>query len=122
MASRRTTLLSPPDPGQLVEVRQRRFVVTEVEKSVLPPHPAYDGSERAHFPVPLSTTGLVHGLNETKQGVRYTLNETARRDVLGRLLKLNRERYAEEVAQGLHSKQKTGGRRQKAQNLEESRG
>ena len=26
-----------PDPGQLVEVRQRRFVVTEIEGSVLPP-------------------------------------------------------------------------------------
>ncbi len=40
----------------------------------------------------------------TKQGVRFTISEAARRDVLGRLLRLNHERYAEEVAQGLHDK------------------
>ena len=39
--------------------------------------------------------------------MRYTIHEAARREVLGRLLKLNHERYAEEVAQGLHDKGKT---------------
>ena len=47
---------------------------------------------------------LGHGSHPTKQGVRYTISEPARRDVLQRLLKLNHERYAEEVNQGLHSK------------------
>jgi hypothetical protein len=47
---------------------------------------------------------LGHGFHETKQGLRYTISEAARREVLGRLLKLNHERYAEEVAQGLHDK------------------
>ena len=47
---------------------------------------------------------LGHGFHETKQGVRFTLSESARREVLVRLLKLNQERYAEEVAQGLHDK------------------
>src|SRR5437763_16473512 len=47
---------------------------------------------------------LGHGFHETKQGVRYTISEGARREVLGRLLKLNHERYAEEVAMGLHEK------------------
>ncbi len=47
---------------------------------------------------------LGHGFHETKQGLRYTISEAARREVLGRLLKLNHERYAEEVAQGLHEK------------------
>ena len=47
---------------------------------------------------------LGHGFHETKQGMRYTISEEARREVLGRLLKLNHERYAEEVAQGLHEK------------------
>jgi hypothetical protein len=47
---------------------------------------------------------LGHGFHETKQGLRYTISEEARREVLGRLLKLNHERYAEEVAQGLHDK------------------
>jgi hypothetical protein len=48
--------------------------------------------------------GLGHGFHETKQGIRYTISEAARREVLARLLKLNHERYAEEVAQGLHDK------------------
>ena len=45
-----------------------------------------------------------HGFHETKQGTRFTISEAARREVLARLLKLNHERYAEEVAQGLHAK------------------
>jgi hypothetical protein len=47
---------------------------------------------------------LWHGFHETKQGLRYTISEAARREVLGRLLKLNHDRYAEEVAMGLHEK------------------
>jgi len=49
---------------------------------------------------------LSHGFHETKQGVRYAISEAARREVLARLLKLNHERYAEEVKQGLHEKKK----------------
>jgi hypothetical protein len=49
---------------------------------------------------------LGHGFHETKQGVRYTISEPARREVLTRLLKLNHERYAEEVKIGLHEKKK----------------
>ena len=49
---------------------------------------------------------LDHGFHETKQGVRYTISEPSRREVLSRLLKLNHERYAEEVKQGLHEKKK----------------
>ena len=51
---------------------------------------------------------LGHGFHETKQGVRFTISEPARREVLQRLLKLNHERYAEEVRQGLHDKKKGG--------------
>ena len=47
---------------------------------------------------------LGHDFHETKQGIRYTISEAARREVLARLLKLNHERYAEEVRQGLHEK------------------
>jgi hypothetical protein len=50
---------------------------------------------------------LDHGFHETKQGVRYTISEPARREVLQRLLMLNHERYAEEVKKGLHGKKKT---------------
>jgi len=47
---------------------------------------------------------LNHGFHDTKQGLRYTLSEAARREVLDRLLELNHQRYAEEVAAGLHDK------------------
>jgi hypothetical protein len=50
---------------------------------------------------------LDHGFHETKQGIRFTISEPARREVLQRLLKLNHERYAEEEKQGLHGKKKT---------------
>jgi hypothetical protein len=39
---------------------------------------------------------LHHGFRETKQGLRYTISETARRDVLDRLLALNHQRHAQE--------------------------
>jgi hypothetical protein len=39
---------------------------------------------------------LGHGFHETQQGIRFTLSETARREVLGRLLKLNHRRWEEE--------------------------
>ena len=49
---------------------------------------------------------LAHDFHETKQGLRFTISEAARREVLDRLLALNHQRYAEEVAQGLHDKKK----------------
>jgi len=57
---------------------------------------------------------LGHGFHETKQGIRYTISESARRTVLDRLLALNHERYAEEVKAGLHEG-KAKGRRMKAE-------
>ena len=39
---------------------------------------------------------LAHGFHQTKQGIRYTISEAARRTVLDRLLALNHERYAAE--------------------------
>lgn len=52
---------------------------------------------------------LGHAFHETPQGLRYTISEPARREVLGRLLALNHERYEAEVKAGLHKKK--GGRR-----------
>jgi hypothetical protein len=49
---------------------------------------------------------LGHDFHETKQGTRFSICEVARLELLARLLKLNHERYAEEVAQGLHDKGK----------------
>jgi hypothetical protein len=47
---------------------------------------------------------LEHDFHETKQDVRFTISEPARREVLQRLLTLNHERYVEEVKQGFHGK------------------
>jgi methylase of polypeptide subunit release factors len=48
---------------------------------------------------------LGHGFHQTKQGIRYTISEAARRTVLDRLLALNHERHAqEEAAAGASSK------------------
>lgn len=42
---------------------------------------------------------LGHGFHEAKQGIRYTISEAARREVLARLLALNHQRHAEEEAE-----------------------
>lgn len=39
---------------------------------------------------------LGHGFHEMAQGIRFTVSESARREVLSRLLKLNHERHEEE--------------------------
>lgn len=41
---------------------------------------------------------LGHNFHETKQGVRFTISEAARREMLDRLLALNHQRHAEELA------------------------
>jgi hypothetical protein len=54
---------------------------------------------------------LAHGFHETKQGLRFTISESARRMILDRLLALNHQRYEEEVAAGLHDKKAGTGKR-----------
>jgi hypothetical protein len=44
-----------PDPGQLVDVRQRRFVVTEVRKSAVPVDLLRPGLNQAQHLVTLSS-------------------------------------------------------------------
>jgi hypothetical protein len=47
---------------------------------------------------------LGHGFHPTKQGVRFTFAEEARRTVLDRLLRLNHERHAAEAIAGINEK------------------
>jgi len=54
---------------------------------------------------------LGHGFHETKQGIRYTICEPARVEVLDRLLALNHERHEEEVKKGLHDSGKKGNKK-----------
>jgi hypothetical protein len=49
---------------------------------------------------------LGHGFRETKQGIRYTISESARRTVLDRLLVLNHQRHVAEGLAGLHKKKR----------------
>ncbi|MEU0078795.1 type IIL restriction-modification enzyme MmeI [Micromonospora tulbaghiae] len=51
--------------------------------------------------------GLDHGFHKDGSHLRYTIGPNIQREILKRLLALNHERYAEEVAMGLHDK-KTG--------------
>jgi hypothetical protein len=48
--------------------------------------------------------------HETKFGTRFTIAPHPRQEILDRLLELNHERYAHEVAAGLHAKPKSRGR------------
>ncbi|WP_069874889.1 Eco57I restriction-modification methylase domain-containing protein [Streptomyces malaysiensis] len=45
---------------------------------------------------------LDHGFHETDQGTRYTIGLVVRTEIIDRLRELNHERYAGEVAAGLH--------------------
>ena len=63
-----------------------------------------------------SDLDLGHGFHATKQGERYTLSESARRTVLDRLLALNHQRHAEELAAGLHEKGSKKGTKPRSHN------
>ncbi|MCY7990738.1 DNA methyltransferase [Bacillus haynesii] len=58
-----------------------------------------------------SDLNLEHGFYNTKQGVRFTVSEGIRREVLNRLLKLNQEYYEKEVMQMTQKKGKSKKRR-----------
>jgi len=45
-----------------------------------------------------------HDFYETKQGIRFTISEASRFEIVKSLLELNRQRYQEEVNNGLHDK------------------
>ena len=56
-----------------------------------------------------------HGFHQTKQGIRYTISEDARRKVLDLLLALNHERYAaEQAAATTNPRPKAKARKQRA--------
>lgn len=60
-----------------------------------------------------SDLDIAHSFHDTPQGRRFTLGPVARTEVLDRLLKLNHERYAEEIAAGLHERRKVAKGRQR---------
>lgn len=64
---------------------------------------------------------LDHGFHPAGRDLRYTIGPAAQREILDRLLELNHERYAEEVAQGLHDKKK-GAKKPKVQQQDKPEG
>ena len=54
-----------------------------------------------------SDLALDHQHWTTAQGTRFTVSPAAKDELLDRLLELNHQRYATEVAAGLHEKRKT---------------
>lgn len=71
-----------------------------------------------------SALDLGHDFHETAQGVRFTVSEAARREILSRLLKLNHERYEEEQkaavsVEGQTSKVKGGKGRKKTKSADD---
>jgi hypothetical protein len=72
-------------------------------------HIALDHAVRAAYD--WSDLALDHCHWETPQGMRFTVSPAAKDELLDRLLELNHERYAAEVAAGLHDKKGERGKR-----------
>ena len=53
-----------------------------------------------------NSINLEHGFHETKRGLRYSVSDKARKQILRKLVQLNHERYEEEQRQGLHEELK----------------
>ena len=65
---------------------------------------------------------LGHGFHETKQTIRFTVSDSARRTILDRLLALNHQRHDEEVKAGLHDKAAKKRQRKLVTNDEQAQG
>lgn len=76
------------------DVARLREIHREIDEAVV----------RAYGWDDLLASGLDHGFHETRQGLRYTIGAAVRQEVLDRLLELNHERYAAEMAAGLHAR------------------
>ena len=82
------------DPDERAEdIAELRRLHTELDRAVVRAYSWDDLVDR-----------LEHGFHATRQGIRFTVSEAARRELLDRLLTLNHERYAAEVEAGLHDK------------------
>ncbi len=78
------------------DIAELRNIHQEIDESVC----------RAYGWTDLIEQGLDHGFHDLGRETRFTIGPTVRREVLDRLLELNHERHAAEVAAGLHDKKK----------------
>jgi hypothetical protein len=87
------------DPGcQDEDIVELRRIHREIDEAVC----------RAYGWNDLVEQGLDHSFHDVGRETRYTIGPAIRREILDRLLELNHQRYAEEVAAGLHDKKKGG--------------
>jgi hypothetical protein len=84
------------------EIRRLREIHTEVDYAVAQAY-GWTGLE------------LGHGFHETRQGLRFTIAPEVQVEVLDRLLELNHQRHADEVARGLGGKKRRTKKRKAAQ-------
>lgn len=95
-------------------MRQRQEGLTAIDNRLHNPDETADGIQRLRdlqiamdkavaVAYGWNDLDLGHDFYQTRQGVRFTISEDARREVIARLLRLNHQRYQEEVEQGLHS-------------------
>ncbi|MEU5083918.1 MULTISPECIES: Eco57I restriction-modification methylase domain-containing protein [Streptomyces] len=98
-------LIHNPDchDGDIVKIRNIQCLIDESTVR------AYGWDDLLETP-----EGLGHTFQETEQGTRYTVDLTVRTEIIDRLRELNQERYAAEVATGLH-KGKSGSMGKRAQ-------
>ncbi|GAA1190188.1 BREX-1 system adenine-specific DNA-methyltransferase PglX [Prauserella alba] len=81
------------------DIEELRRIHREIDKATIR---AYGWEDRIE-----AVGGLDHGFHPVVRQARYTIGPAAQREILDSLLELNHERYAEEVAQGLHDKKKS---------------
>jgi hypothetical protein len=77
-----------------VDIEELRSIHRQIDEAVC----------RAYGWDDLLAQGLDHDFHDLGREVRYTIGPTVRQEILDRLLELNHERYAAEVAAGLHDK------------------
>ena len=99
-----------PTPSQLREQLQEKVILELLGPAGGPEEIVTERSVRGRYLVAVAAAygwediDLGHDFHETQQGLRYTIAEPARRELLARLLELNHQRHEEEVRAGLHEK------------------
>ena len=84
------------------DIKELRRIHSEIDEATIR---AYDWQDRIR-----TVGGLDHNFHQVGRETRYTIGPAAQREILDSLLELNHERYAEEVAKGLHSQKRRSGK------------
>ncbi|MBD2190122.1 hypothetical protein H6F41_18525 [Pseudanabaena sp. FACHB-723] len=90
------------DPNDIaIDIQQLRELHIQMDYAVMKAYGWVEQLRITNYELGGEQFPLAHGFHQTKQGLRFTISETARRDILDRLLALNHQRYAEEVKAGV---------------------